>query len=188
MGYGELGDGFQGDEMGLLAYFAETYIGRRGGPVARRRPRSEREWRSLESRIHTGGLSANNAIESIRDAFAFSIAQADSSRRGPIPRIGTYASEYELWGDSGFRKYTTYSAGDGGNRGRLAETTGGTPGGAPRKAVYDRSSIWRRRRHSAVPARGGLGLHVVGRGGDGLFSLQGASGLGIFLFFLRLTI
>ena len=62
--------------MDSLAYFEETYIGRRG-PVERRRPLFAHEWWNAESRMLTGSLWTNNAIESFRDAFACSIAQAD---------------------------------------------------------------------------------------------------------------
>lgn len=94
--------------MGLLAYIEEIYIGRRG-PAGRRRPPLEQEWRKVESRMLTGGLRTHVAIESCRDAFVrMSYRAGRSPQRGPITRIGKYASEYEFWGNIGCRKYTNY--------------------------------------------------------------------------------
>ena len=45
MWYEQIEEEFQEDEMVILAYIEATYIGR-SGPVERRRPLFEREWRS----------------------------------------------------------------------------------------------------------------------------------------------
>ena len=76
MGFGQLEEESQGGELELLAYFEAPYIGRRG-PVERRRPLFEHEWWNAESRMLTGSRRANSAVESSRNAFAFSIAQAN---------------------------------------------------------------------------------------------------------------
>ena len=83
-GFGQHEDEFREGEMDPLAYFAVTYIGRRG-PVERRRPLFEHEWWSAESRMLTGGLRTNNAIESFRNAYACYIAQADRPNVARFP-------------------------------------------------------------------------------------------------------
>ena len=75
-GFEQLQGEFHQGEQELVAYFEATYIGR-VGPAGRRRPLFALELWDVESRMLTGSLRANNAIESFRNAFAGSISQAD---------------------------------------------------------------------------------------------------------------
>ena len=67
---------FLDEEQELVAYFEATYVGRRG-PNGRRRPLFDTEWWNVDSRMHTGALRTNNAIEAFHNAFACSAVQAD---------------------------------------------------------------------------------------------------------------
>ena len=66
----ELAEGeFLDDELEVVAYFEETYVGRRW-PNGRRMPLFDTAWWNVDSRMHTGSLRTNNAIAAPDDAFA----------------------------------------------------------------------------------------------------------------------
>ena len=77
----------------LFSLTEATYIG--GWPVEGRRPLSEHEWRNAEPRLLTWSLRVHNAV--VLQLVPLFYRAGRPPRRGPIPRIDTYAAEYELW-------------------------------------------------------------------------------------------